>query len=127
MDNIYIKFGNKSYRKIVGNPMGINCAPLVVDLFLSFNEGNFVTTLSDYNQADNIEACNSTSSYLDDLLNIDNPYFEEMGNQIYPLELQLNLAKTSDTDAHILDYHVSISYGLFPPFMINVTTLILLL
>ena len=34
------------------------------------------------NQADVIEAFNSTSRYLDDLLNIDNPYFEGMVNQI---------------------------------------------
>ena len=31
--------------------------------------------LSDNNQADVAEALNSTSRYLDDLLNIDNPYF----------------------------------------------------
>ena len=36
------------------------------------------------NQADGIEAFNSNSRYLDDLLNIDNPYFEGMVNQIYP-------------------------------------------
>ena len=36
------------------------------------------------------EAFNLTSRYLDDLLNIDNPYFESMVNQIYPPELQLN-------------------------------------
>ena len=34
--------------------------------------------------------CNSTSRILDDLLNIDNPYFEQMVGQIYPAELQLN-------------------------------------
>ena len=34
------------------------------------------------NQADIIEA--SASRYLDDLLNIDNRYFEGMVNQIYP-------------------------------------------
>ena len=39
------------------------------------------------NQADVIEAFNSTSRYLDDLLNIDNPYFEGMVNQIFPPEL----------------------------------------
>ena len=36
-------------------------------------------------------------------LNIDNPYFERMANQIYPPELQLNKDNTSDTDAPILD------------------------
>ena len=51
-----------------------------------------MTSLYDDKQADIIEAFNSTSRYLDDLLNIDNSYFEEMVSQIYPPELQLNKA-----------------------------------
>ena len=35
--------------------------------------------LSDNYQADIIEAFNSTFNYLDDLFNIDNPYFEKNG------------------------------------------------
>ena len=70
-----------------------------------------VASLSSDNQADVIKAFNSTSRYLDDLLNIDNPYFEEMVNQIYPSELQLNKANTSDTEAPFLDLHLSISNG----------------
>ena len=62
-----------------------------------------MTSLSDDNQADIIEAFNSTSRYLDDLLNFDSPYFEGMVNQIYPPELQLNKANTSDTEAPFLD------------------------
>ena len=57
LDNIYIRFGTKLYRQIVGIPIGTNCAPLVADLFL----------------AHIIKAFNSTSRYLDNLLNIDNP------------------------------------------------------
>ena len=56
-------------------------------------------SLSDDNQANFTEAFNSTSRYLDDLLNIDSPYFEGMGKQIDPPELQLNKANTSDTKA----------------------------
>ena len=56
-----------------------------------------MTSLSGDNRADIIEAFNPTSSYLDDLLNIDNPYFEGMVNHIYPPELLLNKANTSDT------------------------------
>ena len=33
IDNIYIRFGSKLYRQIVGIPMGTNCAPLVADIF----------------------------------------------------------------------------------------------
>ena len=59
---------------------------------------------------------------------MDNPYFEGMDNQIYPPELQLNKANTSDTEAPFLDLHLSISNVLFPPkFIINVMTLILIL
>ena len=53
----------------------------------------------------------STSRYLDDFLNIDNPYFEGMVNRIYPPELQLNKANTSDTEAPFLDLHLSVSNG----------------
>ena len=68
--------------------------------------------LSDNNQADIIEAFNSTSRYLDDLLNIDNPYFEQMVGQIYPTELQLNKANSSDTKAPFLDLNLSITNGI---------------
>ena len=60
--------------------MGTNCAPHVADLFLLFYERDFMTSLSDDNQADIIEAFNSTSRYLDDFLIIDNTYFEGMVN-----------------------------------------------
>ena len=86
--------------------MGTNCAPLVADLFLFCYERDFMLSLSDNNQADIIEAFNSTSRYLDDLLNIDNPYFEQMVSQIYPTELQLNKANFSDTEASFLDLNL---------------------
>ena len=111
MDNIYIRFGTKLYRQIVGIPMGTNCAPLVADLFLFCYERDFMKNLSSNNQADVIEAFNLTSRFLDDLFNIDNPYFEGMVNQIYPPELQLNKANTSDAEAPFLDLHLSISNG----------------
>ena len=79
--------------------MGTNCAPLVADLFLFCYERDFMLSLSDNNQTDIIEALNTTSRYLDDLLNIDNPNFEQMVGQIYPTELQLNKANSSDTEA----------------------------
>ena len=83
LDNIYIRFGTKLYRQIVGIPMGTHCAPLVADLFLFCYERDFMKNLFSDNQADVIKAFNLTSRYLDDLLNIHNPYFEGMVNQIY--------------------------------------------
>ena len=111
LDNIYIRFGSKLYRKIVGIPMGTNCAPLVADLFLFCYERDFMLFLSEDNNSDVIEAFNTTSRYLDGLLNIDNNFFDSMVNRIYPSELQLNKANVSDTEASCLDLHLSISDG----------------
>ena len=56
-------------------------------------------SLSDDKQADIIDAFNTTSRYLDDILNIDNVYFDNMVSQIHHPELQRNKANTSDTEA----------------------------
>ena len=70
-----------------------------------------MVSLSVENQTEIIEAFSSTSRYLDDLLNIDNTYFESLISQIYPPELQLNKANSSDTKAAFLDLHLSIVNG----------------
>ena len=83
-------------------------------------------SLSDDKQADIIDAFNTTSRYLDDMLNINNVYFDNTVSQMYPSELQLNKAKTSYTESAFLDSHLSISMILFlQKFMINGKTLIL--
>ena len=86
LDNIFIQFGTKLYRQVVGIPNG------------------------------------TTSRYLDDILNINNVYFDNMEGQIYPSELQLNKANTSDTKAAFLDFQMIL---FLLKFMINVKTLIL--
>ena len=70
LDNIFIPFGTKLYGQVVGIPMGTNCAPLVADLFLFCYERDFMKSLFDDKQADIIDAFNTTSIYLDDILNI---------------------------------------------------------
>ena len=104
-----MQFGTKLYRQVVGIPIGTNCAPLVADLFLFCYERDFMMSLSDDIQADVIDAFNTTSRYLDDILNINNVYFDNMVSQIYPSDLQLNKTSTSDTEAAFLDLHLSIS------------------
>ena len=98
LDQIFIRFGTKPYRQTIGFPMGTYCAPLVADLFRFCYERDFMKSLSLKNQVDIIEAFNSTSRYLDVLLNIDNIYFDQMVGRIYPTELQLNRANSSDTE-----------------------------
>ena len=61
LDNIFIRFGTKLYRQVVGIPMGTNCAPLVADLFLFCYRRDFMMSLPDDKQADVIDAFNTTS------------------------------------------------------------------
>ena len=90
--------------------MGTNCASLVADLFLFCFERDFMMFLSGDKQADIIDALNTKSRYIDDIGNI-----YDLVSQIYPSELQLNKANTSDTIAAFLGLQ----------FSINATTLIL--
>ena len=66
-DIIFIPFGIKLYRQVVGIPMGTNCATLVAALFLICYERDFMMSLSDDKQVEIIDALNTTSRYLDDI------------------------------------------------------------
>ena len=97
LDNIFIRFGTKLYRQT-----DVFRWELIVLLLLQICFFFFcMKSLSRENQGDIIEAFNSTSRYLDDLLNIDNIYFDQMVDRIYPTE-QLNKANSSDTEAPFL-------------------------
>ena len=85
MRKIQLIISKKLYRQIVGILMGTNCDFLVADLFLFCYEKDLMTSLSNYNQADIIEAFKSTSRYLDDLFNIDNPFVKEWSTKFIHL------------------------------------------
>ena len=128
LDNIFIRFDSKLNRQNVGIPMGTNCAPFVADLFLFCYERDFMKSLTKEKRYDLIDAFNSTSRYLDDLLNIDNIHFELLVHRIYPAELQLNKANASDTEAAFLDLNLSIyNDTVSTKYMINGMILILIL
>ena len=83
-------------------------------------------SLSDDKQADVIDAFNTTSRYLDHILNINNVYFDNMVSQIHPSELKLNQANTSNTEVAFFDLHLSITYDIVSTKIYdNVATLIL--
>ena len=81
LDNIFIRIGTKLYRHVVWIPMGTNCAPLVADLLLFCYGRDFMMSLSDDTHANVIDAFNTTSRYLDGILNINNVYFDNMVSQ----------------------------------------------
>ena len=112
LDNIFIRFGTRLCGRVVGVPVGAGCAPLVADLFLFCCGGDFVMSLSDDRQADVVDAFNTTSGCLDDILNINNVCFENVVGRVCPSGLQLGRAGASDTEAAFLDLHLSISNGI---------------
>lgn len=111
LDNIFVRYGNTIHRQVIGIPMGTNCAPLIADLFLYCYERDFMLSLNPKTQANVIKAFNDTARYLDDIFNVDNPFFESMIPTIYPKELKLNKANNSDSYAAFLDLDLSISNG----------------
>ena len=64
--------------------------PLLLICFCSAMRGTS-NSLTKEKRYDLIDAFNSTSRHLDDLLNIDNNHFEHMVHKIFPAELQLIL------------------------------------
>ena len=108
MENIYVQFGDMLYQQIVGIPMGTNCAPLIADLFLYCYERSFMSNLQKSKRFDLIDKFNDTSRYLDDIFTIDNPEFAEHIPDIYPRELQLNKANTSDKETSFLDLNIKV-------------------
>ena len=89
--------------------MGTSCASLVAELFLVCCEKDFMVSLSDDKKVDSIDAFNITSRYMDTIFNTNNIYFDNMASQVYPSELRHNKVNTSDTEAFILDLHLSFS------------------
>ena len=106
MENIYVQFDGMVYQQIVGIPIGTNCAPLIADLFLYCYERDLMSDLQ--KRFDLIDMFKYTSRYLDDIFTIDNPEFEKHIPDIYPTELQLNTANTSDKETSFLGLNIKI-------------------
>ena len=51
---------------------------------------------------------NDISRYVDDIFTIDNPEFEKHIPDIYPTELQLNQANTSDKETSFIDLDIKV-------------------
>ena len=84
--------------------MGTNCASLLVDIFLFCYERDFMMSLSVDKQANITDSFNTTSRYLENILNINFVYFDKMVSQIYPSELQLNKANVFDSEAVFVNF-----------------------
>ena len=103
-----MQFDGMVYQQIVGIPMGTNCAPLIADLFLYCYERDFMSNLQKSKRFDLIDKFDNTSRYLDDICTSDNPTFAEHIPHIYPIQLLLNKANTSDKETSFLDLNTKV-------------------
>ena len=103
VDSIFVVFGGKVFQQIVGIPMGTNCAPLLADIFL------YSYTVFAFNWKEKIASqFNFTYRYIDDVLSISNPDFENYLGQMYPTELEIKDTTESSASASYFDLLLSI-------------------
>ena len=84
VDNIFEVFGGKVFQQIVGIPVGTNCASLLADVFL------YMQSLLSAGKKPLAYQLNVTYRYIDDVLSINNPDFQNYLSQMYPTELEIN-------------------------------------
>ena len=107
-DNIFVVFAGKVFQQIIDIPMGMNCAPLLADMFLYPYEAEFIQSLLSTGRKRLASQFNFTYRYIDDLLSINNPDFENYLGQMYLPELEIKDTTESNTFASYLDLLLSI-------------------
>ena len=108
VDNIFVVFVGKVIQQIVGIPMGTNCVPLLADLFFYSYEAEFIQALLSTRRKQLASRFNFTYRYIDDVLSINNPEFENYLGQMYPVELEIKYTAESNTSVSYLDLLLSI-------------------
>ena len=88
--------------------MGMNCAPLLADIFLYSYEADLIQSLLSTGKKHLASQFNLTYRYIDDVLSINNPEFENYLGQMYPAELEIKDTTESTTSASYLDLLLSI-------------------
>ena len=91
VDNIFVVFAGKVFQQIIGIPMGTNCAPLLADIFLYSYEAEFIQSLLSAGKKRLASQFNFTYGYIDDVLSINNPDFEN------PTELEIKETTEGNT------------------------------
>ena len=68
IDNIFVQFGGRLFRQVIGIPMGTNCAPLLADLFLYSYENEFLDNIIRSGHRRLARSFNLCYRYIDDLI-----------------------------------------------------------
>ena len=103
IDNIFVKFGGCLFRQVIGIPMGTNCAPLLADLFLYSYESEFLDNMIRGGHRKLARSFNLCYRYTDGLIVFNKKKFGDYVKEIYPSQLTVKKANTSDDLANYLD------------------------
>ena len=109
IDNIFVTFGGLVFQQSIGIPMGTNCAPLLADLFLHSYEAEFLEGLVQKKDRKLAQAFNFSFRYIDDVLSLNNPRFNDYLHLIYPGELEIKDTTDTPSSASYLDLHLEIN------------------
>ena len=109
IDNIFVQFGGRLFRQVIGIPMGTNCAPLLADLFLYSYENEFLHNMIKSGHRRLARSFTLCYRYIDDLI-VFNKKFLDYLKEIYPSELTVEKANKSDL-ADYLDLTFIIDSG----------------
>ena len=103
---VEVKFLDNGY----GIPMGTNSAPLLADLFLHTYEYEFVikTMKGDITRALQF---NKTFRYIDDLLCVNNDYFNKTHQRDLPIRINTEKTTTTPSETSYLDTTINIEEG----------------
>ena len=103
LDNIYVRFGGQRFQQVAGIPMGVNCAPLLANLFFYSYENEFLDKLIKEGKRKLARKFNLSYRHIDDLISFNNKRFKEFISDIYSKELTISETTQSTSIASYLD------------------------
>ena len=108
VDNIFVVFAEKSSSRQSAFQWVRIVPSSLADIFLYSYEADFIQSLLSTGKKHLASRFNLTYRYIDDVLSINNPEFENYLGQMYPAELEIKDTTESITSASYLDLLLSI-------------------
>jgi hypothetical protein len=117
LENIYVKFGDKIFKQVIGIPIGLDSGQDIANLLLYGYESDYVekTSKQDIVLARKFKFC---FRYIDDLFVANFQTFRQHIHKIYPRELEVTLAsvdckKVSYLDLNIISENSRLTFSIY--------------
>ena len=110
LDNIFVRYGRKIYKQVVGIPIGLDSGQDIANLLLFSYESEYVEKVSkqDLFLARKFNLC---SRYIDDLFVGGFPNFKDHIYKIYPRDLEIKLESNNIKEVSYLDLKIRSEEG----------------